>query len=62
MDPDELEPKKKKKFEIGEDLTTISVDELKELIIVLRQEIARVEGEINAKESSKKAADSVFKS
>lgn len=62
MDPEELEPKKKKNFEIGEDLTTISVHELKELIGILKREIARIEGEINAKESSKKAADSVFKS
>lgn len=61
MDPEELEPRGKKNFEIGEDLTTISVDELKEIIAVLEQEIARIEGEINVKESSKKAADSVFK-
>lgn len=62
MDPEELEPRGKKNYEIGEDLTTISVDELKEIIAVLEQEIARIEGEINVKESSKKAADSVFKS
>ncbi|MDH3581789.1 MAG: DUF1192 domain-containing protein [Hyphomicrobiales bacterium] len=62
MDPEELEPRGKKNFEIGEDLTTISVDELKEIIAVLEQEIARIEKEINVKESSKKAADSVFKS
>lgn len=62
MDPEELEPRGKKNFEIGEDLTTISVDELKEIIVVLEQEIVRIEGEINVKESSKKAADSVFKS
>ena len=62
MDPEELEPKSKKGFEIGEDLSTFSLEELNELVDTLKGEIARIEGVINVKESSKKAADSVFKS
>ncbi|MFQ5625778.1 MAG: DUF1192 domain-containing protein [Methyloligellaceae bacterium] len=62
MDIEELEPKKKKDFEIGCDLANHSIDELKELVERLGNEIARLEDEIRAKESSRDAADSVFKS
>lgn len=62
MDLEELEPRKKKDFEIGGDLSTMSVAELKELAETLRGEIARIEEAINEKESSRNAADSVFKS
>lgn len=62
MDLEELEPKKKPGFEIGSDLSTLSVDELRALVETLNAEIARIEEAIGAKESSMKAADSVFKS
>ncbi len=62
MDPEELEPKKKKSFEIGEDLSALSLNELEELIATLKDEISRIEQAIDAKQSSKQAADSVFKS
>lgn len=62
MDPEELEPKKSKGFEIGEDLSALSLDELKHRIAALKGEIARIEETIGAKESSKQAADSFFKS
>ena len=62
MDLEELEPRKKKDFEIGGDLSTLSVDELKDLAATLKGEIARIEEAIRAKQSSRTAADSVFKS
>ncbi len=61
MDIEELEPRKTPKFEIGGDLSTLSVEELKELVAVLKGEIARIEEAVGAKESSREAADSVFK-
>ena len=62
MDMEELEPRKPAAYELGGDLSNISIDELKELTQRLKAEIARIEEEINAKESSRDAASSVFKS
>lgn len=45
-----------------EDLSTISVDELEDRVERLKAEIARTEGEINAKGSSRAAAEAFFKS
>lgn len=61
MDMEELEPRKKPSFEIGSDLSTLSVGELTGLIATLKGEIARIEEVIGAKQSSRAAADSVFK-
>lgn len=61
MDMEELEPRKKPAFEIGSDLSTLSVGELTGLIATLKGEIARIEEAIGAKQSSRAAADSVFK-
>ena len=61
MDLEELEPRKLKAFEIGCDLSNYSIEELKELAETLANEISRIEVEIAAKESSRNAADSVFK-
>jgi uncharacterized small protein (DUF1192 family) len=59
---DEEPPKKKKTaHEIGEDLATLSVDELTERIGVLRAEIARIEAALSAKRASADAAQSIFK-
>lgn len=62
MDMDDLEPRKKEGFQIGSDLSKLSIDELKGLASELTSEIARIEDEVRAKESSRSAADSVFKS
>jgi len=61
MDIEDLEPRKKKDFEIGCDLSSHSIEELKELIETLGNEISRIEVEIASKESSRDAADQVFK-
>jgi uncharacterized small protein (DUF1192 family) len=55
------EPRKKTVHEIGQDLSQLSVFELKERILALGEEIARIEKAVKAKESSKSAADSFFK-
>jgi uncharacterized small protein (DUF1192 family) len=62
MDLDELQPVKKPKgYEIGQDLSKLSVGELRALIDDLKAEIARVEQTLNAKQSSKSAAEAAFK-
>jgi uncharacterized small protein (DUF1192 family) len=61
MDLDDLEPKKKKSYELGQDLSKLSVGELVELIESLKEEIARVEAARSAKQSSRSAADAAFK-
>jgi uncharacterized small protein (DUF1192 family) len=55
------EPRKKAVHEIGQDLSQLSVFELKERILALGEEIARIEQAIKKKESSKDAADNFFK-
>lgn len=55
------EPRKKAVHEVGQDLSQLSVFELKERILALTEEIARIEKTVKAKESSKNAADSFFK-
>ncbi len=55
-------PKKKTVHEIGENLDTFSADELAERIELLRAEIARLEDARTAKEASRAAAASFFKS
>lgn len=59
---EDLPRPKKKTHEIGQDLSMLSVDELKERIEALKAEISRLEGSMKAKEASRNAADSVFKS
>ena len=61
MDLDDLEPKKVKAFELGQDLSKLSVGELAELVVTLKEEIARVEAARAAKQSSRSAADAAFK-
>jgi uncharacterized small protein (DUF1192 family) len=61
MDLDDLEPKKKKAYELGQDLSKLSVGELTELVETLKAEIARVEGARTAKQASLSAADAAFK-
>lgn len=55
------EPRKKIVHEIGQDLSQLSVFELKERVLALTEEIARIEQAVKKKESSKSAADNFFK-
>lgn len=62
MDLDDIAPPpKKKSYELGQDLSKLSVDELRELADRLRSEIARVEQTMQAKQSSLSAAEAAFK-
>ena len=63
MDTDDLAPppKKAKSYELGQDLSKLSVAELQALIDDLKADVARVEQTLAAKQSSKSAAESVFK-
>jgi uncharacterized small protein (DUF1192 family) len=61
MDIEALEPRKRKTFEIGEDLSARSVEELHELAQSLREEIERIEKVLESKQSSRQAADAFFK-
>lgn len=58
---DEEPAKKKKSHEIGEDLATLSLDELDARIELLRTEIGRIEDAIRSKRASATAADAFFK-
>ncbi len=58
---DDDRPKKKIVHEIGQDLTLLSVGELNERIALLKEEIARLEGDMESKQASKSAADLFFK-
>lgn len=60
IDPDEL-PRKKVTHEVGQDLALLSIGELTERINLLKEEIARLEGEMARKRASKSAADVFFK-
>jgi uncharacterized small protein (DUF1192 family) len=60
VDPEEL-PKKKLTHELGQDLTLLSVGELGERVALLKDEIARLEAEMQRKQASKSAADAFFK-
>ncbi len=56
------EPKKPARVhQIGQDLSLLSVDELRERISQLRAEISRLEGELEAKGSTKAAAEALFR-
>ena len=61
MDLDDLEPKPKPVHEIGGNLSNLSIDELRARVEVLKQEIARLEADIEAKNSSRAAAAAAFK-
>jgi uncharacterized small protein (DUF1192 family) len=63
MDLDDIAPppKKAKSYELGQDLSKLSVGELKAVIDDLKAEIARVEQTLAAKQSSKNAAEAAFK-
>lgn len=62
MNPDEPESLKKIDVSVGDNLETLSVDELEERIVALQSEIERCQQEISGKQSSRASAESVFKS
>jgi uncharacterized small protein (DUF1192 family) len=61
MDWSELEPKRPKTYALGEDLSKLSIDELKALAERLQAEIARVEAAMGDKQSSKAKAEQAFR-
>jgi uncharacterized small protein (DUF1192 family) len=58
---DDDRPKKKIAHEIGQDLTLLSVEELRERIALLKEEIARLEANVTSKQASRASADTFFK-
>jgi uncharacterized small protein (DUF1192 family) len=58
---DDEGPRKKTAVELGCDLTVLSIEELRDYLTTLDAETARVKAQIDAKLSSRHAADAVFK-
>lgn len=58
---DDDRPKKKIVHEIGQDLSLLSVAELRERIALLREEIARMETDVAKKSATRNAAENFFK-
>jgi uncharacterized small protein (DUF1192 family) len=58
---DDDRPKKKIAHEIGQDLSLLSVRELDERIVLLKEEIARLEADKIKKNATRSAADQFFK-
>lgn len=59
MDADE--PKKKPQYQLGQDLSLLSHEELGETVAALKEEIARLEAEMSSKSASRDAAEAFFK-
>jgi uncharacterized small protein (DUF1192 family) len=53
--------KKPKAHEIGQDLSLLSVGDLRERIALLRAEIERLESELQAKDMTKNTAEALFR-
>ena len=60
MEEDNI-PRKKITHDLGQDLSLLSIGELRERIEMLREEIVRLEAAVSAKQISKSAAEGVFK-
>jgi uncharacterized small protein (DUF1192 family) len=58
---EEDRPKKKLAHEIGQDLALLSIEELRDRVALLREEIARLEAAVAAKQASRSTADQFFK-
>lgn len=58
---DEDRPKKKIQHDIGQDLSLLSLEELRERIALLRSEIERLESAMSSKQASRNTADQFFK-
>ena len=50
----------KRVHEIGQDLSLLSVEELRERLDLLQAEMARLEAEIDARGSTRRAAEALF--
>lgn len=50
-----------RRHEIGQDLSLLSVDELRSRIGMLRDEIDRIEAELSSKGQTKAAAEALFR-
>ncbi|HVV92918.1 MAG TPA: DUF1192 domain-containing protein [Hyphomicrobiales bacterium] len=61
-DSDDDQPRPTVAHRLGEDLASLSVDELGRRIALLKEEIARLEAEIAAKSAHRSAADRFFRS
>lgn len=59
---DDDRPKKPSTHEVGSDLSSLSVEELEQRIVLLTNEIARLEAEKQNKAAGRRAADSLFRS
>jgi uncharacterized small protein (DUF1192 family) len=58
---DEDRPKKKIVHEIGQELALLSIRELEERIVLLNEEIGRLQAAIASKQGSRNVADQFFK-
>ncbi|KQS84220.1 MULTISPECIES: DUF1192 domain-containing protein [unclassified Rhizobium] len=58
---DDDRPKKQPAHEIGCDLSLLSADELSARIILLKEEIERLDAERTRKNASRSAAESIFR-
>jgi len=58
---EEATPAPRPSYAIGQDLSSLSVEELKRTIALLREEIARLEQELQAKDTTRAAADALFR-
>jgi uncharacterized small protein (DUF1192 family) len=58
---EEERPKKKLAHEIGQDLALLSVEELRDRIALLKEEVARLEAAVGSKQASRNTADQFFK-
>ena len=58
---DDDRPKKKIVHEIGQELALLSIRELEECIVLLNEEIGRLQAAIASKQGSRSVADQFFK-
>ncbi|MGZ3282040.1 MAG: DUF1192 domain-containing protein [Xanthobacteraceae bacterium] len=58
---DDDRPKKKIVHEIGQELALLSIRELEERIVLLNEEIGRLQAAIASKQGSRNVADQFFK-
>ena len=58
---DDDQPTRKVTHEIGQDLTLLSVEELRARVQLMHDEIERLEADIASKNATRAAADQVFK-
>jgi uncharacterized small protein (DUF1192 family) len=61
MQPDDDRPVRTVTHQIGQDLSTLAVDELGERIALLKAEIERLEAAIATKSATRAAADQLFR-